>query len=207
LNIVSPSWDNLADVLDGDIEWAFISSPWFSAEGVKKLGTLLPDKKLRNIVSIEIWFRMNVNDHLLGITDYESVLCFVERIQRQLKGDRLQLFVSNSLHAKVYASDKRILLTSANLTKSGFLDNLEIGIITNLSDSLKSELMSFIKEQRRYLELISISKLRNFVRQLNSKVIENYRREIKKILNSAQNQMSLSSPEERFPPHMRFPIR
>ena len=207
MNIVAPTWDNLASVFEGETEWIFISSPWFSAEGIEKLNSFLPDKKVRKIKNIEIWFRMNVEDHLLGITDYESLLSFVERVQKQFKGDKFKLYASDVLHAKLYASDNRILITSANLTKNGFVDNVEIGFDTTLSTPLKDAFESFIKEQRKHLDEVSITKLRNFVRQLKSKTIRNYHGEISKILNEARTQMSLLALEEKFPPHSKFPIR
>jgi len=207
MNIVVPTWDSLASVFEGEIDQIFISSPWFSAEGIEKLNAFLPDKKVRKIRNIEIWFRMNVEDHLLGITDYQSLLSFAERVHKQFKGDKFKLYTSDVLHAKIYASEKRVLVTSANLTKKGFVDNVEIGIGTTLSAPLKVTLQSFIEEQRKHLDEVSITKLRNFVRQLQSNTIRNYHGEISKILNKARNQMSLLILEEKFPPHSKFPIR
>jgi len=207
MNILMPTWDKLASIFEGDIECIFISSPWFSAEGIGKLNTFLPNKKLRMAKKIEIWFRMNVEDDLLGITDYEALLNFVERVHKQFKGDSFKLYTSDSLHAKVYASDKKILITSANLTKSGFVDNIEIGIETTLSSPLKEAFESFIKEQRNHLDEVSISKLRNFVRLIKSKTIMNCQEEISKILNKARSEMSLLALEEKYPPHQKFPIR
>ena len=42
MNIVKPSWDSLASVFEEEIERIFISSPWFSAEGIKNLNAILP---------------------------------------------------------------------------------------------------------------------------------------------------------------------
>jgi phosphatidylserine/phosphatidylglycerophosphate/cardiolipin synthase-like enzyme len=207
MNIVAPTWDDLASIFESETEWIFISSPWFSAEGIEKLNVFLPNKKLRKIKNIEIWFRMNIEDHLLGITDYESLLNFVEKVHKQSKGNTFKLYSSDSLHAKVYASNKKILITSANLTKKGFVDNIEIGIDTTLSASLKDAFDSFIKEQRKHLDEVSVSKLRNFVKQLESKTLKNYNQEISKILKKARSQMSLLALEEKYPPHSKFPIR
>ena len=205
--VVAPTWDNLASVFEGEIKWIFISSPWFSAVAIEKLNTFLPDKKVKKIKNIEIWFRMNVEDHLFGITDYESLLSFVERIHKQFRGDKFKLYASDRLHAKVYASDNRMLITSANLTKKGFVDNVEIGIDTMLSASLKDSFESYVKEHRRDLDEVSITRLRNFAEQMKTKTIRNYHRKILKILTEARNQMLLLSLEEKFPPHSKFPIR
>jgi len=207
MNIMAPTWDDLASVFEGEIKWIFISSPWFSAEGIKKLNAFLPNRKLKEIKDIEIWFRMNLEDHLLGITDYKSLLNFVEKAHKQFKGNSFRIYASDSLHAKVYASNKKILITSANLTKKGFVDNIEIGIDTTLPASFKDAFDSFIKEQRRYLDEVSIAKLRKFVKQLESKTMKNYNQEISKILKKARDQMSLLALEEKYPPHPKFPIR
>jgi len=207
MNIMAPTWDDLASVFEGETEWVFISSPWFSAEGIEKLNVFLSNKKLKKIKDIEIWFRMNFEDHLLRITDYESLLNFVERVHKQFKGNRFKIYASDSLHAKVYASNKKILITSANLTKKGFVDNIEIGIDITLSASFKDAFDSFIIEQRKHLDEVSIAKLRNFVKQLESKTMENYNQEISKILKKARSQMTLLALEEKYPPHPKFPIR
>jgi phosphatidylserine/phosphatidylglycerophosphate/cardiolipin synthase-like enzyme len=206
MNIVTPSWDRLASVFEGEIEKVFVSSPWFSAEGIEKLNAFLPDKKVKKIKNIEIWFRMNVEDHLLGITDYKSLCDFVERVNKQLKGEKLKLYSSDGLHAKVYASDKKILITSANLTKNGFVENIEIGADERLSGSFKDAFEKFIDEQRKRLDEVSIRKLRDFVARLQSKTISNYHGEISKTLTEARNHMSLLALEEKSP-HSEFPIR
>jgi phosphatidylserine/phosphatidylglycerophosphate/cardiolipin synthase-like enzyme len=207
MNIAVPTWNSLASVLEGKTESVFVSSPWFSTEGIEKLNTFLPDKKVRQIKNIEIWFRMNVDDHLLGITDYESLLGFAERIHKQSRDERFKLYASDNLHAKIYASDKRILITSANLTKNGFVDNVEIGVDMTLSAALKDSFVRFTDGQRRHLDEVPITKLRNFVRQLKSKNIRSYNVEISKILRKARKQMLLLALEEKFPPHSKFPIR
>jgi len=206
MNFARPNWETLASLFEGKIKSVFISSPWFSSEGIEKLDEFLPKNKVTNIQNIEIWFRMNVEDNLLGFTDYESLLDFAERVRKQLKGE-FKLYASDNLHAKVYATDKNILITSANLTKKGFADNIEIGIGVTLSTPLKDAFDSFVKEQRKHLAEVSVTQLRNFVKHLKSKTIQDYHGEISKLLNKAQKHMSLVALEEKFPPHSKFPIR
>jgi len=207
MNITAPTWDNLASVFEDGIDWIFVSSPWFSAKGIEKLNTFLPDKKIEKIKNIEIWFRLNIEDHLLGMTDYDSLSGFVKRLYEHFKGNRFRLYASDNLHAKAYASDKRILITSANLTENGFVDNIEIGIDVASSAEIEKAFRSFVKKQRKHLTEVSIKELGNFAGELKSEMIVNCRGEISKILTKARNQMSLLAMEEKSPPHSKFPIR
>jgi len=207
MNIIRPSWESLESIFNEEITWVFISSPWFSSEGIEKLNNLFSDEKLKIINEMEIWFRMNIEDFMLRTTDYNALLLFAERIHKRLKADKFKLYESSDLHAKIYASNKKILITSANLTKNGFVNNIEVGIEILLFPQLKSDLDSFLKEQRKYLEKISIAKLKKIVKKLNTKTFFSYRKEVLENVEKAQKEMSLLSLEDRFPPHSEFPLR
>src|SRR3990170_2666221 len=200
MNIIAPTWGSLESIFDKEVTWVFISSPWFSAEGIEKLNNLFSDERLKKVKRIEIWFRINIEDFVMGTTDYDALLAFAERVHKQLKADKFRLYASNDLHAKVYASDRKVLITSANLTKNGFVDNIEVGIDTLLSASLKNALESFMEEQYKYLDEVSIAKLRSFVKQLNTKTVTEYRKKVLEILGKARKQMSLLTLERKLPP-------
>jgi len=205
MKIVTPTWKTLDSVFGGRVKWIVISSPWFSAEGITNLGRLLPDEKVKAINGMEIWFRMNVEDHILGMADYEGLLDFAERIHAQL-GDRLRLYESDGLHAKVYASDRKVLIASANLTKNGFEGNVEIGVLEALSAPDKDSLKCVLDKQRKRLNEVSISRLRTFVDRLKSEAVRNARQQVSRTLTRSRKELSLELLEEKSP-HSKFPLR
>jgi phosphatidylserine/phosphatidylglycerophosphate/cardiolipin synthase-like enzyme len=207
LNVIIPQWETLQSVFSGDIKWVFISSPWFSTEAIQRLITFLPSEKLRQIQKMEVWFRTSAEDYLTGMTDYGALAEFVERIYRELGQEKLELYTSDSLHAKVYATDHRILVTSANLTKNGFEGNVETGVVANLDTSLRSQLDKVMAEQRQRLNEVSIDELMTFVRDLRHAVVDKYRAKVSEVFDSARKHLSLLRIKEEGSPHAQFQLR
>jgi len=54
----------------------------------------------------------------------------IEEIERTLN-DKIELFLVDSLHAKIFLNEKQVLITSMNLTYSGSRSNHEIGCLLN----------------------------------------------------------------------------
>lgn len=207
MKVAIPRWETLQSLFAGNVAWIFISSPWFSAEAVRKLTDFLPRQRIRQIQKMEVWFRISVEDHLTGMTDYGALLEFFEQVEEEVGEEKLQLYTSESLHAKVYATDCRILVTSANLTKNGFEGNIEAGVLATLDASLKSDLDRFMVEQRQRLDKTSVGELRNLVRCLTHATIERYRTNVLDAMNNARKQLSLMAIKEKALPHTKFPLR
>lgn len=207
MKVIMPQWETLQSLFTGKVAWIFISSPWFSTEAIQKLTDFLPTQEIRQIQKMEVWFRTSVEDHLTGMTDYGSLLEFFERVEEEIGEEKLQLYTSEGLHAKVYATDCQILVTSANLTKNGFEGNIEAGAVATLDASLKSDLDRFMVEQRQRLNETSVEELRNFVRRLRHATIEGYRAKVLDAMNNARKQLSLMAIKEEGLPHTKFPLR
>jgi len=156
---------------------------------------------------MEVWFRTSVEDYLTGMTDYGALAEFIERIHTELGQEKLELYTSDSLHAKVYATDHQILITSANLTKNGFEGNVEAGVIADLDTSLRSQLDKVMAEQRQRLNEVSVDELTTFVRNLRHAVVDKYRAKVSDVFDSARKQLSLLSIKEEGLPHVKFPLR
>lgn len=96
------------------------------------------------------WIKNSVLEHLLGLRDCQKlhfrVLTVAENFLSgssdikaietllNLGPNRAEIRLIKNLHAKIYIADKRVaIISSANLTESGLLRNIEIG--TYLTDS------------------------------------------------------------------------
>ncbi|MDR0933132.1 MAG: phospholipase D-like domain-containing protein [Victivallales bacterium] len=90
----------------------------------------------QNETSLQLITRINLQNFHSKASDLEAL-----DIVLNAKG---QVFNCSNLHAKFYLfDDKRLIVTSANLTSNGLLHNLEAGILCEDSELLNSAIKSY----------------------------------------------------------------
>lgn len=133
-------------------QWTFHVTPWERAflEKIASARSTIriacPFIKLRNIrlilasitspVSLKVITRLNVRDCLAHVHDLSAVQLLMDNpISDKCTVD---IRVDNALHAKLYIiDDTEAIVTSSNLTYSGFYRNLEVALSTSRDDTVQ----------------------------------------------------------------------
>jgi len=191
---VVPTWDTLWDVY-ASARRVFVASPWISTEGARFL------EKVRSNIPCddwEIWTRIDVLDHVLGYSDYASLL----EVLGKLPPESVTLRAGKILHAKVFWNgDHRALIGSCNLTGGGFGSNLEVGVII---EGEPRHLETILDQHRTRLVPLSLDDLREFVRSLEG--TKNLQHRWQSLRDEVANiQLQKGRKKEREPPY--FGIR
>ena len=143
-------------------EWTFHVTPWereflayvSASEAVLRLAC--PFIKLRNIrlilaalscertvpVNIQLLTRLNLRDCRSRVHDLSALQLLLDNPVR----DRcsIQVRIDNALHAKLYIMDDReVIVTSSNLTYSGFNRNREVALLTKSPDVIAESVKHF----------------------------------------------------------------
>lgn len=201
-----------------DLEWVFnkpwtkalICSPWLPSHGI----SLLEQAMIKTLShssnrTIKIWFRITPDDVVNGKwTDAILIQDFIKRMENNYKNINISLKTADQLHAKIYATDMRAYLSSANLSASGFglengNKNIEFGIRFE-SDRDLGNLWIFIEEAEKRLETLPKSALASIAEALNKPSIK---KEIETLQNKTTNlnkKLKTNFPEM---PHHDFPLR
>lgn len=152
--IVGPNWEPKLIELISESENQFtIVTPFVKEYGAKViLSNLSETVTLRTILSI------SKSDLIRGSSDYEAVYKLTQHgNSRNLPG----------LHAKVYLSDFRGLITSGNLTRAGLTRNTEFGVLiddSQLHGQLHSELETLWNKAEPFVELPPIEKVQRDIK-------------------------------------------
>jgi len=117
-------------------KYVVLVSPYLAMD---KLRTLTRDirQALKRGVKIRIVFREKDN------STSGDPLASAEI--RSLMTDGLELYMVKDLHAKIYMSDKGVLLTSMNLLESSFNNSIEIGTWVDRSHPAFSEAVKYLQ--------------------------------------------------------------
>ncbi len=201
-----------------DLEWVFsipwskaiICSPWLPIHGV----TLLEQAVVKTLSSndnriIKIWFRITPDDVVNGKwTDVISIRDWIERLEKIDPNIKLSLKTADQLHAKIYATDKRAYLSSANLSASGFglevgKKNIEFGIRLESNTDI-DDLWIYIEKMEKRLETLPRSALESIAEALNKPAIK---KEVETIQNKAANLGKKIKTNFSEMPHHAFPLR
>ncbi len=122
LEIIRPTWNDLADVVRSADDRLLVCSPFYSAEGVERVFDNLTEG-----VSLHFWTRLSPSDWASRVSDPDQLLILLSTLQES--GMEIRLGYFNRLHAKAYAADKNLLLLgSQNLSEGGFGANLEVAV-------------------------------------------------------------------------------
>jgi hypothetical protein len=122
-------WDHLRALVRSS-RTSFVSfSPYYSREALALLST-----SLARTAAIEFWTRLSLHDWAAGAADPPALLATVSEFTAHARP--ITLLVNQSLHAKAFFSDARLALVgSANLTKGGFENNIELMIQLSGNDA------------------------------------------------------------------------
>jgi len=117
--ITNPFYDDFMLLCAESQKTIKLCAPYVKSE----VFTDLLDAK-RNSVSIELITKVNLRDYHNKVSDLDAIR------QTLLNGGNV--FNCSNLHAKVYVfDDSQCVITSANLTSSGFRRNAECGLLTD----------------------------------------------------------------------------
>lgn len=178
-----------------------ICSPWISEEGINLLKDTLFSKDLTFLKSIEIWFRLTFDDFIYERMDYYGLIEFCDRLIETIGENILFLRHSNNLHAKIYRCDNSFIIGSANLTKGGFYDNIEIAV----QDKINNEKMILILESiRTILFPINLMQLKMFIKMCEKKNSNDLRMLVNELKLKLQK-IQIPNIESKVPPHFKIP--
>jgi len=136
---LSFSWkDEFIDIISKTKEELFISSPFINIEGVKILSNCFLKKS-----SINISLLTNLtSQNIINKSTEPSALLELYKLFDQVRISSL-----GKLHAKVYIVDNEIgIITSANLTSGGLINNFEYGILIedkNVISTIKKDMLEY----------------------------------------------------------------
>jgi hypothetical protein len=163
---LNPSWNCLEELLISARNSVFISSPWISKEGNKFLQFITQRLSDREINTIELWTRFDPADYLFQTSDHGGILSTLKLCIKTFRNLDLRIWTHPKLHAKVYAVDgKRALLTSANLTQGGFVENIETAMLIEGEKKI-ADLFQLIKKDQKQMTKVSIGEVESFVNSL-----------------------------------------
>ena len=139
--IISPWRKEFINIIENTKEKLFISSPFIDYEGVKIISNKISEPE-----NIEISIITNLtlgNIKTKGV--YPDAL-----LNLFYKFKKVNISSLGRLHAKVYIIDnKKAVITSANLTRNGLINNFEYGILlTN-----KKEVKEIKEDMEKYFSL------------------------------------------------------
>lgn len=150
-----PQVADFRDVIRAATSELMICSPF-----VTRHGLMVVQQELQpGVQRIEVWTRLNLRDWVTGASDADALLDFLDSLPG---GVASELYCSDLLHAKfVIADGWRAMAGSANLTRGGLGENIEIGRLV-VSPEIE-ELLTYVKDTRALLTPTTRGQLRDFV--------------------------------------------
>ena len=131
--LLSPWKNEFIDIVSKVREELFISSPFINVAGVKILSNSI---KTKSSIRMSLITNLTTQNIVNRITDPASLL----ELYKQFTNVKISSL--GRLHAKVYLIDNKIgIITSANLTSGGLVNNFEYGVLIDDND-----IISTIKE-------------------------------------------------------------
>jgi HKD family nuclease len=166
--LLSPWKNEFINAISETKKELFVSSPFINIEGVRILSNAVQTK---SSIEISLVTNLTTQNIVNGITEPAALL--------ELYKQFVQVKISSlgRLHAKVYLIDDRIgIITSANLTKGGLVNNFEYGVL--IDD--KSVICAIKEDMLKYYSLGNV-----FDKNLLEKIVEESNK-IQKIQNRSQ---------------------
>ncbi len=137
--LISPMEEEFKKFFQKTKDNLFIVTPFIKNYGA----TLLLDSVSKNLY-IKILTNLDILNILTKAFDFEALRQLINYFKK------IEIISISRLHAKLYISDNvSAILTSANLTKGGMLENKEYGILIERADLVKT----FLKDMGAYAEL------------------------------------------------------
>ncbi|MCD6417173.1 phospholipase D family protein, partial [bacterium] len=119
--LLSPWKNEFIDVISKTSKKLFVSSPFINIEGVRILSDAVQKK---SSIEISLITNLTTKNIVNGITEPAALLELYKQFAR------VKISSLGRLHAKVYIIDEKIgIITSANLTSGGLMNNFEYGVL------------------------------------------------------------------------------
>jgi hypothetical protein len=100
-----------------------ISSPYIGREPCSRILAIKSSSEAANQLSILLLTDLSRNTLLSGATDVSAICDLINAFRH------MEIRFLPSIHAKVYVADDKVaIITSANMTKGGLLNNFEYGV-------------------------------------------------------------------------------
>lgn len=184
--ILKTPWkDNFCNFLSNVKKELLISSPFINLEGVK---ILLNAIKRKNKLKLTFITNLSTQNIVKGITEPEA---FLEIYNRYKIFSEIKIFNLGNLHAKLYLVDEEmVIITSANLTTGGLINNFEYGVLIK-----NSNIISEIKKDMNKYIFLGDEIDKALLEEVNKEYKKNISKSKDKISNSKLNQILRKSKE------------
>jgi HKD family nuclease len=144
--IQNPTEKRLLNMISAVRASLFVVTPFFKEGMIDKVLSSLKEGKLR------VLLRTDAFDMAGGISDLNAL--------RKLAQHGAEIREIRNLHAKVIVFDeKKALITSSNLTKSGLNTNVEIGILVEDEEFIKNDVMPILNQYWQAAGEVKTSKM------------------------------------------------
>src|SRR5687768_451770 len=126
IEIVSPVWDDLEELVRAASTNLTLVTPFYSEEGVTRVLD-----SLQNHTHVVVITRLSPPDWAAGVADPDALYALLD-----LLPNRHEMSVLRRLHAKVYVADTHLaLIGSSNLSDGGFGRNVEMAVRLHGADA------------------------------------------------------------------------
>ena len=136
--LISPWKNEFIDVISETEDELFIASPYVNIGGVKILSDSVQAK---SGIEVSLLTNLTIQNIVNGATEPKALL----ELYKQF--DQVKISSLGRLHAKVYLIDNKIgVITSANLTRGGLVNNFEYGILIedkNIISTIKEDMIKY----------------------------------------------------------------
>lgn len=201
MKILRPNKESFALLIKEKPRNIFICSPWISTEGVTMLKETILSRDLSELESFEIWFRITFDDFVFNRTDYRGLTEFCQQLNNICEPNKLSIRHNEKLHAKIYKCDESYFIGSANLTRGGFVNNIEI----LLEDRENYEyIMESINNLKKEMFYITLEYLEDFIGRCEQEDITKLKMKVKS-LDSNLSEIKIPISPNKVPPHYRIP--
>jgi phosphatidylserine/phosphatidylglycerophosphate/cardiolipin synthase-like enzyme len=163
--LLSPWKNEFINAISETKKELFVSSPFINIEGVRILSNAVQTK---SSIEISLVTNLTTQNIVNGITEPAALL--------ELYKQFVQVKISSlgRLHAKVYLIDDRIgIITSANLTKGGLVNNFEYGVLIDDKSvicAIKEDMLKYYSLGNVFDKNLLEKSLRNLIRYKKSKI-------------------------------------
>ena len=159
----TPGWPMLEDVIRTAEGRLILCSPYIRREALNTVANVFPDA----VHSVEVWTKLDQRDWLLGASEPDGLRDFIDDLR--LHRDNVSIRNGQHLHAKLVVSDgPKAIAGSANLTRGGYVRNLEIARLVDGGEL--HELRAEAERIRSNLTAVSDEQFQQFVSECMGKV-------------------------------------
>lgn len=167
--IISPWRNEFIEVIQNVKEELIISSPFIDKIGIEILFNMI---KTKDNISFFLLTNLTKSNIINDLIQPDALLKLYD-----LPFD-INISSIGKLHAKIYLVDKKnVVITSANLTKGGLLENFEYGIEIDdieIASSIREDMLKYFSLGNIVDKeiILKISHLHKNINELKSKIIE-----------------------------------